>query len=55
MLLLWPGPEHRNCSWTSEAKLKRSVFWDGMLCSLVKVNRRFGGTYLLHLQDSRVS
>jgi hypothetical protein len=27
-----------------------SIFWDITPCSLVKVNRRFGGTYRLHLQ-----
>jgi hypothetical protein len=30
------------------------VFWDITLCSPVKVNRRFGVTYRLHLQDRRV-
>jgi hypothetical protein len=25
-------------------------FWDITSCSLLKINRRFGGTYLLHLQ-----
>jgi hypothetical protein len=28
-----------------------TIFWDIMPCSLLKVNRRFGGTYRLHLQD----
>jgi hypothetical protein len=27
-----------------------SMFWDITLCSLVKVNRRFGGTYRSQLQ-----
>jgi hypothetical protein len=31
------------------------VSWDIMLCSPGKVNRRFGGTYRLHLQDFRVN
>jgi hypothetical protein len=27
-----------------------TIFWDITFCSPLKVNRRFGGTYLLHLQ-----
>jgi hypothetical protein len=34
---------------------KRSIFWDITLCSLLKVNRRFGGTHCLHLQGRQVS
>jgi hypothetical protein len=30
--------------------MKSSIFWDITSCSPVKVNRRFGGTYRLHLQ-----
>jgi hypothetical protein len=30
--------------------MKSSVFWDIGPCSPLKVNRRFGGTYRLHLQ-----
>jgi hypothetical protein len=30
--------------------MKSSVFWDITPCSLLKVNRRFGGTCRLHLQ-----
>jgi hypothetical protein len=29
---------------------KNSIFWDITLCGLLIVNRRFGGTYRLHLQ-----
>jgi hypothetical protein len=32
--------------------MKSSVFWDITLCSPLKVNRRFGETYRLHLQSS---
>jgi hypothetical protein len=32
-----------------------SVFSDVTPCSLLKVNRRFGGTYRLHLQGRRIS
>jgi cellulose synthase/poly-beta-1,6-N-acetylglucosamine synthase-like glycosyltransferase len=31
--------------------LKSTNFWDITPCSPLKVNRRFGGTYRLHLQD----
>jgi hypothetical protein len=30
--------------------LMSSIFWDIMPCSPLKVNRRFGGTYRVHLQ-----
>jgi hypothetical protein len=35
--------------------LKSTTFWYIMQCSPLKVNRRFGGTYRLHLQDWRIS
>jgi hypothetical protein len=31
------------------------VSWDVIPCSLLKVNRRFGGTYRLHIQDRGVN
>jgi hypothetical protein len=34
--------------------MKGFVFWDIMLCSLMKVNRHFGGTCCCHLQGQRV-
>jgi hypothetical protein len=30
--------------------MKNSIFWDVTPCSPLKVSRRFGGTYHLHLQ-----
>jgi hypothetical protein len=30
--------------------MKSTIFWDITLCSPLKVNRRFGGIYRLHLQ-----
>jgi hypothetical protein len=30
-----------------------SAFWDNAPCSLVAVNRRFGGAYCLHHQGGR--
>jgi hypothetical protein len=35
--------------------MKRTVFWDITLCSPLKVNRCFGGTYHRHLQGQRIS
>jgi hypothetical protein len=35
--------------------MKSTIFWDLLLCSPLSVNRRFGGTYCLHLQSLRVS
>jgi hypothetical protein len=32
---------------------KSIIFWDVMPCSLLSCNRRFGGTYHLHLQGRR--
>jgi hypothetical protein len=33
--------------------LKSIIFWDVTPCSLLSCSRRFGGTYLLHLQGRR--
>jgi hypothetical protein len=33
--------------------MKTTTFRDVTLCSLVDVNRRFGGMYYVHLQESR--
>jgi hypothetical protein len=38
------------CVW-----LKSTIFWDITPCSPLNVNRSFGGTYRLHLQDRRIS
>jgi hypothetical protein len=35
--------------------MKSTIFWDITLCSPLNVNRRFGGTYRLHLQGRRIS
>jgi hypothetical protein len=35
--------------------MKSKIFWDITLCSPLKVNRRFGGTYRLHLQGRNIS
>jgi hypothetical protein len=35
--------------------MKTSILWDIMLCSLLKVNRPFGGICRLHLQGRRIS
>jgi hypothetical protein len=33
--------------------MKSIIFWDMTPCSLLSCNRRFGGTYRLHLQGRR--
>jgi hypothetical protein len=35
--------------------MKSSIFWDISPCSPLKVNRRFGETYRLNLQNRRIS
>jgi hypothetical protein len=35
--------------------MNSSIFWDVMLCSWLKVSRRFGGIYRLHLRGRRIS
>jgi hypothetical protein len=36
-------------------RFKCTIFWDITPCSPLKVNRRFGGTYRLHLQGRKIS
>jgi hypothetical protein len=33
--------------------MKSTIFWDVTPCSLLSFNRRFGGTYRLHLQGRK--
>jgi hypothetical protein len=33
--------------------LKSTIFWDIMPCSPLSVNRRFGGTYRLHIEGRK--
>jgi hypothetical protein len=35
--------------------MKNNIFWDTKSCSPLKLNRRFGGTYRLHLQVRKIS
>jgi hypothetical protein len=35
--------------------MKSNIFWDITPCSLLKVNRRFGGTHHLHLQGQKMN
>jgi hypothetical protein len=37
------------------ASLKSTIFWDMTPCSPLKVNRRFGGSYSLHLQFRKIN
>jgi hypothetical protein len=39
----------------SNAGMMSPIFWEITLCNLLKVNRRFGGTYRLHLQSRRIN
>jgi hypothetical protein len=39
---------------TTNTCIKSSIFWDITPCSPLSVNRRFGGTYRLHLQGRRI-
>jgi hypothetical protein len=39
----------------SAPRVISSIFWDITPCSPLKVNRRFGGTFRLHLQERKVS
>jgi hypothetical protein len=41
--------------WKHEPKVKRTIFWAVAPCSPLKVNRRFGRTYSLHLQGRWIS
>jgi hypothetical protein len=34
--------------------MKNAVFWDVAQCRSFEMNRRFGGTYRLHLQDRKI-
>jgi hypothetical protein len=34
--------------------MKSSIFWDIPPCRPLKVNRRFGGTFLFHLHGGRI-
>jgi hypothetical protein len=45
----------RVIGWGDMAVLKTSFLWNITPCSPLKVNRRFGGTYRLHLQSRRIS
>jgi hypothetical protein len=35
--------------------VKSCIFWDRKLCTQLKFNRRFEGTYRLHLQGGRIT
>jgi hypothetical protein len=48
-------------NWSSGSKVERdsvmnsAIFWDIKPCSPLSVNRRFGGTYRLHIQCREIS
>jgi hypothetical protein len=35
--------------------MKSTIFWDITPCSLLRINRCFGGTYCLQLQGQKIS
>jgi hypothetical protein len=48
------GSENKPSKETATANsLKSIIFWDVTPCNLLICNRRFGGTYRLHLQGRR--
>jgi hypothetical protein len=49
-----PHPLRPQLILPSFAHLRSSIFWDTTPCSPLKVNRRFGRTYRLHLQGRRI-
>jgi hypothetical protein len=36
------------------SRMKNAVFWDVAPCRSCEINRRFGGTYRLHLQGRKI-
>jgi hypothetical protein len=55
-------PEHQTShfksnllEWRLKKLMKSAILWDIPPCSPLSVNRRFGGTYRLHLQDRIIS
>jgi hypothetical protein len=50
--LVHPGPQYGSSLSPDpcHSPLTRTIFWDIATCSPLKLNRRFGGTYRLHLQ-----
>jgi hypothetical protein len=49
------GSKNKLCKQPVRTKQERFIFWDIMQCNLLKVNRRFGGKYLLYLQGRKIS
>jgi hypothetical protein len=45
----------KSISYDNFSLLKSIIFWDLTPCSPLNVNRRFGGTYRLHLQGRKIS
>jgi hypothetical protein len=39
----------------TKLEMKRTIFWDIMPCSPLKINQRLEGTYRIHLQDRKIS
>jgi hypothetical protein len=53
--ILWKAKVHNHeTGLLIEMNMKNGISWNAMPCCLVKINRRLGRTYWLHLQDIRV-
>jgi hypothetical protein len=48
---MWCDCRLQSCEVLTAAVMKSAIFWYIALYSPLKINRRFGGTYRLHLQD----
>jgi hypothetical protein len=51
MYIFEPSPFEAEIPNANLKTIKSTIFWDVALCSPLKVNQRFGGTYRLHLQN----
>jgi hypothetical protein len=56
---LWPKFSYYRDTWPERLRktmknLKNTIFWDITPCSPLSVDRRFGGTYRLHLQGRKI-
>jgi hypothetical protein len=50
---MWTVLTHVGFEVFTEVVMKSIIFWDVTPCSALRCNRRFGGTYRLHLQVRR--
>jgi hypothetical protein len=53
--LLNNWPQHVGSEVLTAVVMKSTILWDITPCSSLRVKRRFGGTYRLHLQGRKIS